>query len=122
MLKRRIGRKHKACEMYITDTGRTANLWPRHKCIWYHLLSSECSALPKGRSFTANSGTKAAVLPKGRSSTANSGPRLQIYYGLIDPLASYYFPQYFLWRLKFLIHKNLYYRQKILYPLIKIIN
>ena len=29
--------------------------------------------LGKGRSFTANSGTKAAVLLKGRSSTANSG-------------------------------------------------
>ena len=31
------------------------------------------SILPKGRSFTANSGTKAAILPKGRSSIANSG-------------------------------------------------
>ena len=31
------------------------------------------SVLPKGRFFTASSGTKAAVLPKGRSSTANSG-------------------------------------------------
>ena len=30
------------------------------------------SILPKGRSFTASSGTKAAVLLKGRSSTANS--------------------------------------------------
>ena len=31
------------------------------------------SVLPKGRSFAANSGTKAAFLPKGRSSIANSG-------------------------------------------------
>ena len=31
------------------------------------------SVLPKGKSFTANSGTKAAILPKGRSSIANSG-------------------------------------------------
>ena len=31
------------------------------------------SIQPKERSFTANSGTKAAVLLKGRSSTANSG-------------------------------------------------
>ena len=39
--------------------------------------------LPKGRSFTANSGTKAAVLPKGsRFSTAKSGKRLQFYQGL----------------------------------------
>ena len=29
------------------------------------------SVLPKGKSFTANSGTKAAILPKGRSSIAN---------------------------------------------------
>ena len=35
--------------------------------------------LPKGTSFTANSGTKPAVLPKGRPSTANSEPRLQLY-------------------------------------------
>ena len=34
------------------------------------ISSSEC--LPKGRSFTANSGTKAAVLLKGWSSTENS--------------------------------------------------
>ena len=34
------------------------------------------SVLPKGRSFTTNSGTKAAVLPKGRSSTANSGTKV----------------------------------------------
>ena len=31
------------------------------------------SVLPKSRSFTANSVTKAAILPKGRSSIANSG-------------------------------------------------
>ena len=36
------------------------------------------SVLPKGRSFTANSGTKAAVLPKGRSSTANSGTKVAV--------------------------------------------
>ena len=33
------------------------------------------SVLPKGRSFTANVGTKVAVLSKGRSSTANSGTK-----------------------------------------------
>ena len=31
------------------------------------------SVMPKGRSFTANSGSKTAILPKGRSSIANSG-------------------------------------------------
>ena len=31
------------------------------------------NVLPKGRSFTANSGTRAAILHKGRSSIANSG-------------------------------------------------
>ena len=36
-------------------------------------ISSVSCVLPKGRSFTANSGTKAAILPKGRSYIANSG-------------------------------------------------
>ena len=36
------------------------------------------SVLPKGRFFTANSGTKAAVLPKGRSSAANSETRFAV--------------------------------------------
>ena len=36
-------------------------------------IDSDMSVLPKGRSFTANSGTKSAILPKGRSSIANSG-------------------------------------------------
>ena len=34
------------------------------------------NVLHKGRSFTANSGTKAEILPKGRSSTANSGAKV----------------------------------------------
>ena len=34
--------------------------------------------MPKGRSFTANSGTKAAVLPKDRSSTANSETKVAV--------------------------------------------
>ena len=36
------------------------------------------SVLPKGRSFTANSGTKYAILPKSRSSTANSGTKVAV--------------------------------------------
>ena len=36
------------------------------------------SVLPKGRSLTANSGTKAAVLHKGRSSTASSGTKVAV--------------------------------------------
>ena len=40
------------------------------------------SVLPKGRSFTAISGTKAAVLPKGRSSTANSGTKVAVLLGM----------------------------------------
>ena len=38
--------------------------------------------LPKGRSFTANSGTKAAVLLKGRSSTANSRTQAAVSLGM----------------------------------------
>ena len=39
----------------------------------YIIIIIIISVLPKGRSFTANSGTKAAILPNGRSSIANSG-------------------------------------------------
>ena len=46
-------------------------------------LSFYQSVLPKGRSFTANSGTKAAVLPKGRSSTANLGTKVAVLLGMI---------------------------------------
>ena len=38
-----------------------------------HIIIIIISVLPKGRSFTANSSTKAAILPKCRSSIANSG-------------------------------------------------
>ena len=40
------------------------------------------SVLSKGRSFTANSGTKAAVLPKDRSSIANSGTKVAVLLGM----------------------------------------
>ena len=40
------------------------------------------SVLPKGRSFTANSVTKAAVLPKGRYSTANLGTMVAVLLGM----------------------------------------
>ena len=42
--------------------------------------SSECSA--QRQVFTGNSGTKAAVLPKGRSSTANSGTKFTVLLGM----------------------------------------
>ena len=40
------------------------------------------SVLPKGRSFTANSGTQTAVLPKGRYFTANSGTKVAVLLGM----------------------------------------
>ena len=40
------------------------------------------SLLSSGRSFAANSRTKAAVLPKGRSSTANSGTKTAVSLGM----------------------------------------
>ena len=43
---------------------------------------SQQSVLPKGRSFTANSDSKAAVFPKGRSSTANSGTKVTVLLGM----------------------------------------
>ena len=38
--------------------------------------------VPKGMSFTANLGTKAAVLPKSRSSTTNSGTKVAVLQGM----------------------------------------
>ena len=43
---------------------------------------SQRSNFPKGMSFTANSGTMAAVLTKGRSSTANSGTKVAVLLGM----------------------------------------
>ena len=40
------------------------------------------SVLPRGRSFTANRGTRASVLPKGRPSTANSGTKVAVLLGM----------------------------------------
>ena len=40
------------------------------------------SVLLKGRSFTANPSTKAAVLPKGKSSTANVGTKVAVLVGM----------------------------------------
>ena len=50
------------------------------------------SILPKGRSFTANLGTKAAVLPKGRSSTTNSGTKVAVLLGMNSCGSSHCFP------------------------------
>ena len=40
------------------------------------------SVLPKGRFFTANSGTKVAIMPKCRSSNANSGTQVAVLLGM----------------------------------------
>ena len=40
------------------------------------------SVLPKGRSFTANSATKAEILPEGRSSIGNSGTYIAVLLGI----------------------------------------
>ena len=50
------------------------------------------SILPKGRSFTAHSGTKVLVLLKGRSSTANSGTHAAVLLGWIGAVVSLCFP------------------------------
>ena len=57
---------------------------PKHVTFKYYLHHHQHleSVLPKGRSFTANSGTKAAVLSKGRSSTANSGTNVALLLGI----------------------------------------
>ena len=66
--------------------------WYQWLIFWLHFILNHQSVLLKGRSFTANSGTKAAVLPKGRSSTANTGTKVAILLGMnrcgIFPLLS----------------------------------
>ena len=49
-----------------------------YRPIYNHLQTVQ----PKGKSFTANLGTKAAVLPKGRPSTANSGTMVAVLLGM----------------------------------------
>ena len=46
------------------------------------LTRPETSNIQYSRSFTANSGTNAAVLPKGRSSTPNSGIKVAVLLGM----------------------------------------
>ena len=45
-------------------------------------ISINHRVLPKGRSFTANSGTMAEILPKGGSSIANSGTKIAVLLGM----------------------------------------
>ena len=59
-----------------------------------NLIYRQQSLLPKGRSFTANSRTKAAVLSKGKSSTANSGTNITVLIGMNKSVASCCFPHY----------------------------
>ena len=53
--------------------------WKRSLIEWNFIV---ISVLPKGRSFTANSVTKAAILLKGRSSIANSGTKVAVLLGM----------------------------------------
>ena len=59
---------------------------PLGRTLWWWLLIYHRhhyhSILPKGRSFTVNSETKAAVLLKGKSSTANSGTQAAVLLGM----------------------------------------
>ena len=48
----------------------------------YHQQQQQQSILPKGRFFTAYSGTKVAVLFKGRTSTTNSGTQPAVLLGM----------------------------------------
>ena len=52
------------------------------KILFYGNIIIIMSILAQGRSFTANSGTKAAVLLKGRSSTANSKTQAAVLLGM----------------------------------------
>ena len=49
---------------------------------WHRRNIIIMSVLPKGRSFIAKAGTKAAVMSKGRSSTGNSGTKVGVLLGM----------------------------------------
>ena len=68
------------CAMY-KNLGHLFHDCYTHSNVLHHHHHHQC-VLPKGRSFTANSDTKAAVLPKGRSSTPNSGTKLAVVLGM----------------------------------------
>ena len=65
--------EHGSSSTLPESRGSSKLMFPVARCLCEILINHHQSALPKGRSYTANSGTKTAVLPKGRSSTANSG-------------------------------------------------
>ena len=56
--------------------------WDLYHHHHHHHRDHHQSVPPKGRCFTANSGTKAAVLLKGRSSTVNSGTKFIVLVGM----------------------------------------
>ena len=64
----------------------------------HHHRRQHHSVLPNGRSFTANSDTKAAVLPKGRSSTVKSGTKVAVLLGCCSfPLLSAHHSLFSIW-------------------------
>ena len=64
-----------------------------HPVYIYIYIYNHENVLPKDRSFTTNSGTKAVGLSKGMSSTAKlREPRLQFHWGWIGAVASHCFP------------------------------
>ena len=66
----------------LSKTLNDSNGLPTFYIIIIIIIIIIMSILPKGRSFTANSGTKAAVLLKGRSSTENSGTQAAVLLGM----------------------------------------
>ena len=71
---RHLLRSFKVFQMLNREWGVKSNGKLPHLFIYnYKYYNIIINVLPKGRSFTANSGTRAAILPKGRSSIANLG-------------------------------------------------
>ena len=62
----------------MSDTGRGS----RNEMPWSSFIDQIRVFCPRANSFTANSGTKAALPPKGRSSTANSGIKVAVLLGM----------------------------------------
>ena len=80
MLNSHINWRKEVCHFFETKNLNFLFRRRRHHCC--RPCHHHQSILPKGRSFTANAGTKFAVLSKGRSSTANSGTKVAVLLGI----------------------------------------
>ena len=78
----RSGNPNYSSPCYLLFAFITWVVYGPQKSIFIIIIIIIISVLPVGRSFTANSGTYAAILPKGKSSISNSGTWVAVLPGM----------------------------------------